>query len=118
MARTVKVAEPTEKAIQAAVIAHWRLFGVPGSLVAAIPNARAFGQAGLTAGLPDLLVIGGHVGVGFIELKTSTGKISAAQEQVRRTIERAGGHVALTYGREEPILTLEAWGIVRKQAAA
>lgn len=111
-----KHVEPTEKQIQTAVIAHWRLFGTPGSLVAAIPNAHAHGQPGLTAGLPDLLVVGGDVGVGFIELKTATGKLSEAQWQVRRTIEAAGGHVAVTWGREQPITALEAWGIVRKQA--
>ena len=42
----------TEKQIQAAVIAHWKAAALPGTLVpAAIPNARAFGQAGLTKGL-------------------------------------------------------------------
>ena len=48
---------PREGLIQAAVVEHWLKLGVPGSLVAAIPNANAHGQPGLTRGLPDLLVI-------------------------------------------------------------
>ena len=51
---------------------------MPGSLVAAIPNAFAHGQPGLTRGLPDLLVIAPQLGrlTGFIELKTETGRMS------------------------------------------
>ncbi len=40
-----------ESAIQSAVVEHWRVLGLPNTLVAAIPNAGALGQAGLNAGL-------------------------------------------------------------------
>jgi hypothetical protein len=108
---------PSEKAIQQAVIDHWRAFGIPGSLVAAIPNAGSFGQSGLTKGLFDLLVVGPGFGVGFIELKTDTGKASPEQESFAAQLEWAKVPHAITHGRDEPIAILEQWGIVRKASA-
>jgi hypothetical protein len=108
--------EPSEAAIQASVIAHWRAFGVHGSLVAAIPNARAHGQAGLTRGLYDLICIAPKFGVGFLELKTSRGRESEHQVNFGAILTNANVPHAVTYGRDEPIALLERWGIVRKRA--
>lgn len=104
-----------ESAIQAATIEHWETLGLPDTLVAAIPNAGAHGQAGLTAGLSDLLVLGGLVRVGFIELKTARGVESDAQIAFRERCERLGVPCVLTRGRDEPIAVLERWRIVRPQ---
>jgi hypothetical protein len=107
-----------ETKIQAAVVEHWQTLGLPDTLVAAIPNQNAFGQAGLTKGVFDLLVLGGDVGIGLIELKTETGTLSDEQKEFRRLLIRNGISYAVTYGRDEPIAVLEGWGIVRKQARA
>lgn len=109
---------PSEAQIQSAVIEHWRTFARDHTLVAAIPNARAFGQAGLTRGLFDLLCLGGSVGVGFLELKTDKGKPSAEQERFASLCEHHMLHHRITYGRDEPIRVLEEWGIVRRQVAS
>ena len=74
----------SEKAIQTAVIDHWRALGTPGSYVAAIPQARAFGQPGLTKGIFDLLVMSPTLGVAFMELKTETGRLSPDQAAIYR----------------------------------
>ena len=110
------VFEPFENAIQAAIIEHWRLFGVEGSLVAAIPNAYAHGQAGLTSGLPDLIVVSPLLGrmTGFIELKTARGRLSEAQKDIGALLKARGAPYAVTYGRDEPIRILELWGAVSK----
>jgi hypothetical protein len=112
--------EPDEDAITAAVIDHWRMFGVRGSLVASIPNKRAFGQAGLTRGLPDLLVLSPQLGAvtGFIELKTAHGRLRTDQRIVRGFILARGVPYAICRGRDEPIAQLEAWGAVKRQRAA
>lgn len=102
-----------ESAIQAAVVQHWRLFGQPHTLVAAIPNEAAKGQAGLTKGLPDLLVIGGRVRIGFIELKVVTGRLSLEQKLFRNLCAFVGIEFVAAYGRDEPIAVLERWGILR-----
>lgn len=107
-----------EKKIQGAVVEHWQTFGLPDTLVAAIPNENAFGQPGLTKGVFDLLVLGGNVGIGLIELKTEKGVLSDDQKAFRRLLIRNGISYAVTYGRDEPVAVLEGWGIVRKQVRA
>lgn len=105
----------SEKAIQSAVMAHWRAKGVPGSLVAAIPNQRAFGQPGLTRGLPDLIVLSPTLGelTGFLELKADKGTLSDHQEAFAQLCQMRGIPWAVSYGRDEPIAILEQWGAVR-----
>lgn len=112
--------EPLEKAIQAAVLAHWSVLGQPNTLVAAIPNAGAMGQPGLTAGLPDLLVLGPSLpgGVAFIELKRDErAHVSDAQLAFSHLCALLGVRYAIVYGRDEPIAILEAWGVVKRAAA-
>ena len=111
---------PLEKAIQAAVVDHWKLLGEPRTLVAAIPNANAHGQPGLTKGLPDLMVVGPRVpgNLAFIELKRErTSPISKAQLDFARLCLEHDVSVVVAYGRDEPIRVLEAWGVVRRAAA-
>jgi hypothetical protein len=107
----------SEKAIQAAVIKHWKVLGYPNTLVAAVPNEGAMKQPGLTKGIFDLLVIGGWIGVGFIELKREGGKLSPEQEAFKKLLIANGRHYAVCEGRDEPIRVLEAWQIVRRSAA-
>jgi hypothetical protein len=115
MARKRNSFAPSEDQITAAVVAHWKDFGVAGSLVASIPNKRAFGQAGLTPGLPDLLVLSPQLGnlTGYMELKVERGRPSTAQTAMRDLMRERGAPYALTHGRDEPIRQLEAWGAVR-----
>lgn len=105
-----------ENAIQAAVHDHWRWLRRPDTLVAAIPNAGAMGQPGLTAGLPDLLVLGPRVpnGIGFIELKRDDrAPVSDAQQDFHDLCARLGIACKVTRGRDEPIKLLEFWGVVK-----
>lgn len=105
----------SEKQIHAAVIQHWRATRVGGTLVATIPNMKAFGQAGLTPGLPDLMVIAPDLPVGFIELKATTGELTETQEQFGYICQMHGIPWEVTYGREEPIALLEKWGACLKR---
>lgn len=107
----------TEKQIQAAVIAHWKALGQPNTLVAAIANAGAMGQPGLTKGLADLVIIG-PFGTAFIELKTEKGKLSEHQEAFRDLCKSVGVQWFLARGRDEPIWILETLGVVKKQKEA
>jgi len=106
----------TEAQIHKAVIDHWKAFGRPDTLVATIPNARAFGQHGLTPGLHDLIVFGPDF-LGLLELKPTTGKLSAAQRNIHELCARNRIPSRASYGRDEPIRILEGWNIVRRQAA-
>jgi hypothetical protein len=103
-----------ESDIARAVIQHWRALGVPGSLVAAIPNAYSHGQAGLTRGLPDLIVMAPGLPVGFIELKTKSGRIRPEQADFKARCLSLGIAHSITRGRDEPIEILETWNVVRR----
>lgn len=109
-----KAGRISEKAIQTAVFAHFRAFGVPGAMLFANANARAFGQPGLTKGVFDITAINVDGQVGFLELKTAKGKLSADQEAFRMALIRAGVRCAVAYGRDEPIRVLEDWEIIRR----
>jgi hypothetical protein len=102
-----------ESDIAKAVMQHWRALALPGTLVASIPNQFAAGQYGLTKGLPDFLIMGPDLPVGFIELKTERGRISEAQLRFKDICEHLSIPHAITRGRDEPIALLEQWGIVR-----
>lgn len=107
----------SEKAIHAAVMAHWRVYGIPGSLVATIPNMKAFGQAGLRKGLPDLIVLSPLLGAktAFMELKRVGGLLSEDQSDFAQLCFMRGIPWAVSYGRDEPIRILEKWGAVAPQ---
>lgn len=100
-----------ESQIHRAVVDYWRKAGRRDTLLATIPNMNPHGQAGLTPGLADLIVIGGGK-VRFLELKTETGKLTRSQEAIKAICEANGVEYAVTYGREEPIAVLKEWGIV------
>lgn len=120
MARRENIVGPRESLIQAAVIDHWRVLRLPKTLVAAVPNANAHGQPGLTKGLPDLMVIGPRVPgkIAFMELKrNATAPISDAQRDFARLCHEHDIDVVITVGRDEPIKLLEDWGVVRRAAA-
>jgi hypothetical protein len=114
MARRRDSYAPSETAIQAACLQHWLTLGEPNTLVAAIPNAGAMGQPGLTCGLADLLVITPRIRVGFIELKRDKrSPVSDGQGEFGSLCRRLGVPYALAVGRDEPISVLKAWGGLR-----
>lgn len=119
MARKRKLFAPRESLIQAACIDHWRALGVPGSLVAAVPNANAHGQPGLTKGLFDLVVMSPTLGdrTAWLELKADDGELSDDQKKVKLIMIARGVPYAVAYGRDAPIRVLEDWGAVRRAAA-
>ena len=93
---------------------------LPNTLVATFPNAYAHGQAGLTKGLFDLIVMSPTLGdkTGWLELKADDGELSDDQKTVKLLMVARGIPYAVTYGRDQPIAVLEQWGAVRPQARA
>jgi hypothetical protein len=119
VARRRKIYAPSETAIQAACLQHWLTFSLPNTLVAAIPNAGAMGQPGLTCGLADLMVLTREIGVGFIELKKDrTCRPTKEQIAFSELCRILGVPHVFAYGRDEPIRVLEGWGAVRPARAA
>jgi len=110
---------PIEREQQRAVMEHWEWLRKPNTLLAAIPNAGALGQPGLTPGLADLVALGpelpGGMPVGFIELKRHERSIiSDAQIKFAELCHLLGVPHAFAFGRDDAVRVLEAWGLVRK----
>ena len=93
-----------EHSEQAKLVARVRAF-YPGVLIAAIPNGGSrtalervsMHAEGVLAGMPDLCVLEpsrGFCGL-FIEMKTQTGVVAAAQRDVARRLNR-GGYLCVT----------------------
>ena len=109
---------PRESDIQSAVLEHWKTLGRPMTLVAAIPNAGAMGQPGLTCGLPDLLVMGpdipGDHPIGFIELKRDHKRETDAQLGFALLCAKLGLQcVPRAAATSRSRFSLEKWGVVR-----
>jgi hypothetical protein len=114
----MKPRPPTEKQLQRMILDYWRGAGLPGTRVAAIPNAGALGQSGLTRGLPDLLAYGPHVrgAVLFIELKTAKGTLSDYQKQIHAEMDAIDVSVVVCRSFEEAHDVLVNWRICKPLA--
>jgi len=108
-----------ESDIQRAVIQHWRVRGVKGSVVAHIPNgeyrpigtARRLASLGTLPGMPDLFCAS-NGSVFFIELKRPGGRVSAAQKETFQALREAGVRVHVMSDLDEVIRLLEAEGVL------
>lgn len=109
-----------ESIVQRAVIKRLSAMGyvaasVPnGSHLAGDEKARisqmsAMKADGLMVGFPDLVIIG-KGRVGFMEVKTPTGKLTPAQTMARKILEDKGQHWACVRSHDEAVEALKQWG--------
>jgi hypothetical protein len=108
----------TEAQLTRALIDAWRKLGLPKTFVGSIPNQFAHGQAGLTKGIFDLLVLAPGLPIGLLELKTEAGKLSEAQTEFRMKLISAGAPHAIAYGLDEALRVLVDWKVIRREAVA
>lgn len=110
----------TEHGIQAALV-HWFRCKYPEHthLLFAIPNgerrdkvtAARLKKAGVVAGIPDLMLAipkPPFHGL-FLELKTATGRASRNQKAVAETLRAQNYRVALAYGLDDAIETIQTY---------
>lgn len=94
----------------------FRSVAVPnGATLSGDAKSRAIQMAnlkrdGLTPGFPDLMVFGKGGRIGFIEVKTETGRQSASQVECERWLREFGHSVALCRSLPELDAVLSAWG--------
>ena len=112
-----------EQQIQHAVVSHIKLRGEPGVFFWSTPNegkrsyrnAAALKASGLTAGVPDLLILkGGNLHA--LELKAPGGRLTPSQRLVMDRMEECGAQVAVAHSIDEALVTLEFWGILKRDA--
>jgi hypothetical protein len=115
-----------EQDLQIAVMDHVRARKAPRTVVFHVPNAgkrshyvgKKMKEAGLVSGIPDLICIREGQSYG-LELKAGKGKKyepTADQIAAMESMELAGAQTAVAHSLDEALVTLEFWGILRRNA--
>lgn len=73
-------------------------------------NGRAKAM-GAMAGFPDLVLFGPHAWTAFVEIKTSTGRLSPEQRGVHDMLRSMGFRVGIARSIEDVDDLLEEWGV-------
>lgn len=74
-------------------------------------EAAIFTALGVQPGCPDLWLV--HAGELYVlELKKVGGKLSVAQKRELHKLDLAGARTAVTYGLDEALAQLRAWGLL------
>jgi hypothetical protein len=76
-------------------------------------EARLFRALGVVAGVPDLIFVKDGK-MYALELKATKGRLSASQAQCISALKWCGAEVAVAEGLDEALVTLECWGILRR----
>lgn len=116
-----------EQDIQIAVMEHIRRRAMPGVFAFHVPNARKTSmhvgrihkKLGIVAGVPDLVILYAAQSFG-LELKAGKGKRfapSAEQVAAINAMQMAGARTAVAGSLDEALVTLECWGILRRDKA-
>jgi hypothetical protein len=110
-----------EEQIHRAVISHLAIRSMPGVFYFHPANggrrtkaeAGIFKALGVRAGVPDLIVLYRSQVFG-LELKAATGELTPLQRQTLNDMEVAGARTAVAHSLDEALVTLECWGVLRR----
>lgn len=113
-----------EQDIQRAVFQHLAARSMPGVFAFHCPNggkrskieASIFKGLGVRSGVPDVIVLYRSQIFG-LELKASSGRLTPIQRQTLNEMEVAGARTAVAKSLDEALVTLEFWGVLRRNAA-
>jgi hypothetical protein len=116
-----KAPKATEAQIQKAIISYLKVV-CHGAIVAAIPNGAsrtatgrpANAVAGLTPGMPDMMVLLPRGETIFFEVKSEKGRVSDVQLKIHIELQALGHRVAVVRSVADTTLALQAWGIIYK----
>lgn len=76
-------------------------------------EAGIFKALGVRAGVPDLIIFYRSQIFG-LELKAAKGRLSPLQRQTINDMETAGARTAIANSLDEALITLECWGVLRR----
>lgn len=113
-----------EEQIQRAVVQHLKIRSMPGVFYFHPANggrrtkaeAGIFKAMGVRAGVPDLIFFYRSQIFG-LELKAAKGKLTPIQTQTINDMETAGARTAVANSLDEALITLECWGILRRDSS-
>jgi hypothetical protein len=113
-----------EQAIQRAVFQHLNARSMPGVFAFHCPNGgkrsriegAIFKSLGVKAGVPDVIIFYRSQIFG-LELKATKGRLTPIQRQTLNDMEVAGARTAIAHSLDEALVTLEFWGVLRRDAS-
>lgn len=114
-----------EQVIHQAVVAHLNARSEPRVFFWHTPNegkrgwvnAAALKAMGMTAGVPDLLILkDGQLHA--LELKAAKGRLTPSQRLILERMESCGAQTAVAHSIDEALVTLEFWGILKRSVAS
>ena len=76
-------------------------------------EASIFKGLGVKAGIPDVLIFY-RAQIFGLELKAGNGRVSPAQLATMNDMEVAGARTAVARSLDEALVTLECWGVLRR----
>jgi hypothetical protein len=112
-----------EDIIQRAVFEHLRVRSAPGVFAFHPANggwrshieAAILKGLGVRAGVPDVIAV--KDGCTYaLEIKPPGGRLTVAQIDAHAALRAAGVNVVTSYGVDDALAQLEAWGLLRGQA--
>lgn len=114
-----------EQSIHKAVVSHLNARSEPRVFFWHTPNegkrgwvnAAALKAMGMIAGVPDLIILkGGELFA--LELKAPGNGLTPSQRLVMERMRDCGAHVAVAKSIDEALVTLECWGIIRRDMSS
>ncbi len=113
-----------EQAIQKAVVAHLKArayscfwWSTPNEGKRGVVNAAALKAMGMTAGVPDLLILKDG-SLYAIEFKAPGGRLTPSQRLVIDRMRDCGAMAVVAFSIDEALVTLEYWGILKRSVAS
>lgn len=113
-----------EQDMHKAVVSHLKLRSAPRVFFWHTPNegrrgwvnAAALKAMGMVSGVPDLVILkGGELFA--LELKATSGRLTPSQRLVMERMRDCGAHVAVARSLDEALVTLECWGIIKRDCS-
>lgn len=113
-----------EQAIHKAVVSHLNMRSEPGVFFWHTPNegkrgfvnAAALKAMGMIAGVPDLIIL--KAGEMYaLELKAPGNALTPSQRLVMDRLLDCGAQAAVAHSIDEALVTLEFWGILKRNSS-
>ena len=113
-----------EEAINRAVVSHLAVRSMPGVFYFHAPNGGGRSKAeggifkalGVRAGVPDIIIFYRSQIFG-LEIKAAKGRVTPIQRQTLNDMEVAGARTAIVNSIDEALVTLECWGVLRRDSS-
>lgn len=110
-----------EAALQRAIFEHiayrkqpgWRFWATPNAAKRSLRMGAELKRQGMTAGVGDISMVSPSGQYHELELKTATGRLSAAQRKRQDELKASGVRVETAYGLDAALAILQGWGAIR-----